>query len=103
MVAQGKDQIRLGEEAIAEAKNAQKLTEDRMNANLPGQTPTAKSCKASKQRRMARAGYLAAVRYYDQAQLRLLSVDRIWASKHARHNNSATIDRQARIESGRKS
>ena len=37
-VVHGKEQIHLGEEAIVEARNAQKLTEDRMDANLPGVT-----------------------------------------------------------------
>jgi hypothetical protein len=70
VVVRGKAQIHLGEEAIAEAKNAQKMSEDRMDANLPGVTYS-EIMLSQQATAIARTGYLAALRAYDQAQLRL--------------------------------
>jgi outer membrane protein TolC len=69
-VVHGKEQIRLGEEAIAEAKNAQKLTEERMDAHVQGATYS-EIMLSQQATALARAGYLAAVHSYNQAQLRL--------------------------------
>ncbi len=69
-VVYGKEQIHLGEQAIAEAKTAQKLTEDRMNAHVAGVTYS-EILQSQQATSLAQAGYLAAVHSYNQAQLRL--------------------------------
>ncbi len=69
-VVHGKEQIHLGEQAIAEAKNAQKLTEDRLNAHVAGVTYS-EILQSQQATAMAQAGYLGAVHSYNQAQLRL--------------------------------
>ena len=90
VVVRGKNQIRLGEEAIAEAKNAQKLTEDRMNANLPGATYS-EIVQSQQATALARVGYLAAVRSYDQAQLRLFLLTGSGPNSLPSVHNSATM------------
>src|SRR5258708_38785061 len=71
VVVHGKEQIHRGEEAIAEAKKAQKLVEERMDANLPGASPYGDVMLSQQATAVARVGYLTAVHGYNQAQLRL--------------------------------
>jgi outer membrane protein TolC len=90
VVVRGKNQIRLGEEAIAEAKYAQKLTEDRKDANLPGATYF-EIVQSQHATALARAGYLAAVRAYDQAQMRLFLLTGSGPHSMPGANNSAAM------------
>jgi outer membrane protein TolC len=89
-VVRGKNQIRLAEEAIAETKNAQKLTEDRMDANLAGATYS-EILQSQQATALARAGYLAAVRSYDQAQMRLFLLTGSGPHSMPDSNNYETI------------
>lgn len=71
VVSRGRDQIRLSEAAITDAKKAQKLIEERMDANLAGTMAYTEVMKGQQATALARVSYLSAVRNYNQAQLRL--------------------------------
>jgi outer membrane protein TolC len=85
----GKEQISRGEEAIAQAKIAQKLVEERMDANLPG-SPYGDVMQTQQATAVARVGYLSAVRGYNQAQLRLFLLTGAGAHELPGVNSCAT-------------
>jgi outer membrane protein TolC len=70
IVARGKEALRLAEEAVSEAKRAEKLSEDRLNARVPGVTYS-EILQGQQMTATARASYLSVLRDYNQAQLRL--------------------------------
>lgn len=70
ITSRGRQELSLGEAAIASAKEALKLSEDRMNANIQG-TTYSEIMQSQQAVATARASYMSAVRNYNQAQLRL--------------------------------
>jgi outer membrane protein TolC len=70
-IVSGHEQIRLGQSSIDQAREAHRLSDERLKHNVPGSTPsevllTLQSTLASQ------VSYLNAVREFDRAQLRLL-------------------------------
>ncbi|CAN5132159.1 hypothetical protein BH10PLA2_BH10PLA2_10010 [soil metagenome] len=70
VVSRGRNELGLNEAAIAESKNAEKLSEERMNARIAGVT-FSEIMQSQQATAAARASYLSALRNYNQAQLRL--------------------------------
>jgi outer membrane protein TolC len=90
VVSRGREAIRLGEAAIADAKKAQKLIEERMDANLPGVLAYADVMQGQQATALARLGYLSAVHNYNQAQLRLFLLTGAGAHEISGVNGCAT-------------
>lgn len=90
VVSRGREQIRLGEEAIAEAKKAQKLVEERMDANIQGPSPYGDVMLSQQATAVARVGYLTTVHAYNQAQLRLFLLTGAGAHELPGVNSCAT-------------
>jgi outer membrane protein TolC len=72
-ILRGREQIRLGEEQIQQAKRAHSLSNQRLDNSVPGSTAS-EVLLSLQSVSAAQAGYLSALRAYDQAQLRLLVV-----------------------------
>ncbi len=85
IVTRGKEALRLGEEAIAESRNAEKLNQDRLNARVQGVTYSG-MMQGHQMTATARATYLSALRNYNQAQLRLFLLTGSLAPVGATHN-----------------
>lgn len=67
----GREQIRIGEQAINAAQRANRLSDLRLKDNAPGSSMP-EVLQSLQTVALARIGYLAAVRSYNKAQLRLL-------------------------------
>jgi outer membrane protein TolC len=89
IVTRGREALRLGEEAIAESKNAEKLSQDRLNARVANVTYS-EIMQGEQMTASARASYLSALRNYNQAQLRLFLLTGSLAPTGPASHNCAT-------------